>query len=206
MPFEACLRNSFMLTVIEYETIDSTNDEALRYVESGGTESRVFVAKQQTQGRGRGDHRWESDTDAGLYYTALLQQRRFPARPTIVDDLVLAKTIQGVIEQLSGVKTIFKKPNDIYVRGKKLGGLLLETFASSHTRYLGYVIIGIGLNLNQTTFSPSVKDKATSLYLETGKTFDRYQFIGLITTSLELLYPRVDTELSQGELLQELVR
>ena len=180
-----------MIRTIEFESIDSTNDEAKRYVESGGTDSVCFVAKTQTKGRGQGNNIWESSSEDGLYYSLLLQNREFPTQTTLFDDRLLIKTIQNVIESLSSVKTIFKKPNDIYLDSKKLGGVLIESSSHTTTEFKDHVIIGIGLNLNQNIFPLSLDGKAISLHQKTGVLIDKYAVIGLFNLYLDSLFPKL---------------
>lgn len=177
------------IKVIEFDTLDSTNSEALRYVESGGNESLVFTSKIQTKGRGQGQNTWHSQSEEGLYYSLLLQNRCYPARPTMADDFILIKSIQNVIEHIAGVTTVFKKPNDIYLDKKKMGGILIETRSPSHHRYMDSVVIGIGLNLNQESFPDHLEHTAISLFQKTGKKYNKYAFIGLITDYIDLLFP-----------------
>ena len=76
------------------------------------------------------------------------------------------------------MNTYIKKPNDIYINNKKLAGILIETKYLENK--LLYVIIGIGININQKKFPKEIKTTATSIFLETGKTFDVYEVLNYI--------------------------
>ena len=175
-----------MIKTLEFETIDSTNSAAKRYLESGGEETICFVAHTQTHGRGQGERVWHSQSSDGLYYSLLLHKNCFPAS---FQNAILGQTIQNVIHTISGVQAHFKDPNDIYLDNKKLGGILIENQHTLGATYSDYAIIGIGLNINQKSFPPHLQDTAISLFQKTGKTYDKYQFVGLLNLYLEIMFP-----------------
>ncbi|MFT5170989.1 MAG: BirA family biotin operon repressor/biotin-[acetyl-CoA-carboxylase] ligase [Candidatus Marinamargulisbacteria bacterium] len=178
-----------MIRTLSYKLIDSTNSEARRYLVSGGTESIAFVADQQSEGRGQGVNSWESSSPDGLYYSLLLQGNRYPASPSLLDETLLAKNIQNVISVISSVKVVFKKPNDFFLDGRKIGGILIESESKPQANYSDFAIIGIGLNINQADFPTPLAETAISLFQKTGKSFDKYAFVGLLNTYLEGMFP-----------------
>lgn len=97
--------------------------------------------------------------------------------------------IQHVIESITKIKTTYKKPNDIYLDGKKLGGVLIEAEQHSQSIFSNYSIFGIGLNLNQAQFSGPLNDSAISLFQKTGTHVNKYAVIGMLNMVLDTLYP-----------------
>jgi BirA family transcriptional regulator, biotin operon repressor / biotin---[acetyl-CoA-carboxylase] ligase len=165
-------------------TAPSTNDLALKAAQSGARIG-VWVADRQIAGRGRGSNTWHSPAGAGLYMTALIA-------PPIAMQSALALSLRvAVAVQLAIVQTTgFTRPDQIDIRwpndlmlaqkdgpARKCGGILIDT-ASNPARYgqlatLRYAIIGIGINLNQTSFPPELDAIATSLLRELPPSTDR---------------------------------
>jgi BirA family biotin operon repressor/biotin-[acetyl-CoA-carboxylase] ligase len=160
-----------------FETIDSTN--------AGTQEGAVVVTNFQTSGRGRLGRIWLAEPDANLLFSVLL-------RPRISVDvsgqltLYASVAIARAIEQCVGEPVECKWPNDLLLNGKKFCGILLEN--SSQQSELSYAVIGAGINVNQQTLSPEIASRATSLCIETGKTFDRKKVFQVVLQELDLLY------------------
>ena len=142
------------MRVLWFESLDSTQKEALRQLEKGETPPFAVVAEEQTSGRGRYGHRWYSPK-GGLWTTLVLQAPK--------EKLFLAAPLACVrfLEKRAGLSARIKLPNDIRVRGKKIGGVLIEATD-------GLTLAGIGLNLNISEFPPELRE-ATSVFLETGR-------------------------------------
>ena len=155
-------------TVIRFDSIDSTNKSALLAAAQGASEGTVFIAESQTQGKGRRSNTWYSPPGMGLYFSILL-------RPTTeiskANFLVLQSAVAAcmAIEELSNSSVGIKWPNDIYMNGKKLGGILLETGISGET--FQHAVIGIGINLNHSysEYPEELRAKAISIKEVTGK-------------------------------------
>ena len=141
--------------IIWLKRTDSTNDEAARRIDALDILS-VVAAKEQTAGRGQGDHTWTSAPGENLTFSLVL---KFPPLSPLAarDILFLTRCVtHGLREYLlsRGVETRIKWPNDIYAGERKICGILIE-----NTLVRGRVsssIIGIGLNLNQTAFPPEL--------------------------------------------------
>ena len=162
-----------MIQRFVYETIDSTNTQALRLAqdEKGAIKAPFLVlAKKQTAGRGRAGRQWQSKED-GLYFSIYL-------RPSVAIDkasmltLVMAASVAEAIEKCCRAYTqsdafhlCIKWPNDLVLNGRKIVGILTEL----RTDKDGYgVVIGVGINTNQSSFPSDLQDKATSIKKETG--------------------------------------
>jgi BirA family biotin operon repressor/biotin-[acetyl-CoA-carboxylase] ligase len=150
-------------TIRHNAVTESTNKDAL-----GGMPGDVFTAGLQTAGRGRLDHKWLSPPGENLMMSAVLDVADMPPQEVatlpLVAGLSSAEAVRGVIAaqggaSASGVKV--KWPNDVHVEQRKICGILCERNGDN-------VIVGIGVNVNQTVFSPEISDRATSLRIETG--------------------------------------
>jgi BirA family transcriptional regulator, biotin operon repressor / biotin---[acetyl-CoA-carboxylase] ligase len=160
-------------------TAPSTNDLALKAAQSG-KRIGVWIADRQIAGRGRGSNIWHSPAGAGLYMTALIAPP-IAMQSALSLSLRVAIAVQSAIVQTAGFtrpdQIDIRWPNDLMLNGKKCGGILIDT-ASNPSRpgqpaTLRYAIIGIGINLNQTSFPPELDAIATSLRRELPSTTDR---------------------------------
>ena len=170
------------------ESIDSTNEEAKRvakeFPEILSDKAIVFVAKTQTAGRGTHGKGWESDSEGGLYYTLLFRQPAFDFSQVSKYLREIAFVVVGTIWELTDIQTDVEWPNDIILDNKKCGGILLESASHAHSKNPHYVMIGIGLNLNQTSFSLGLHHVAISLWQKTQKIYDKNQFVETLTKEL----------------------
>ncbi|MDH7500029.1 MAG: biotin--[acetyl-CoA-carboxylase] ligase [candidate division NC10 bacterium] len=169
--------------VIHLEEVASTNDVVLQMAEEGAPEGLVVTAERQSRGRGKWGRRWESPA-GGLWMSILLR----PSASTScgpVFSLMGAVASAEAIRKASGLKARVRWPNDLFLRGRKVGGVLNEMRASQ--RRIRYLVMGIGINVNQEKddFSLPLRGLATSLRLESGRIWDRQVLA-------EALYDRVD--------------
>ncbi len=148
--------------IFKYETVESTNDVALELISTTKFPFVVVVAEEQTKGRGRAGHTWHSQS-GGLYFSIAMRSGGISAdsRLIVYSSLPVAETLKDY-----GLLPRIKLPNDVYIGKRKISGILGE-------RKSDYLIIGIGINVNQKEFPPEISEIATSMYAETGKTYDR---------------------------------
>ena len=182
----------------QLSVIDSTNDEATRRAQEGAEEGEIFLAEEQTAGRGRLNRPWESPRGRNLYLSCIL---RPPIKPyeapllTLMAASALFDTLSPLLPEKLKSTLKIKWPNDLYLNGKKIAGILCEMKAEGNR--LQWVVCGIGLNINTTApdFSPDLRSTATSLKIEAQKTLDR----GLILSKLLIaLEDRYDQFLERG--------
>jgi len=137
------------ITVLTYDTIDSTNTEALKQARQGAEEGLCIVARQQTAGRGRHGRSWVSEKDTGLYFSIVLRPRiktEFLPLITLMAGIAVHDTLQEL-----GLKPDIKWVNDVLVNEKKISGILAET---AETNEGLAVIVGIGINLKTSEHQP----------------------------------------------------
>lgn len=153
-------------------TIPSTNDLALAAARAGAR-TGVWIADEQTAGRGRGSHGWHSAKGDGLYMTALVSPP-VPMQSVLQLSLRVAIAVQSAIATVTGFRIRdqidIRWPNDLMLNGRKCGGILIDTAArsasASEPAMLRHAVIGIGININHRRFPPSLDAIATSLRRE----------------------------------------
>ena len=140
----------------------STNTDAMQAAARGAPEGTVFVAEEQTAGRGRGGHSWHSAKAQGIYCSVILRPQMPPADVLILS-LAAGLAAQAAVQQVTGLHPGLRWPNDLLLNGKKFCGILAEMNAEA-TR-VRYVVVGIGMNVNHLEFPRELRDEATSLRL-----------------------------------------
>jgi BirA family biotin operon repressor/biotin-[acetyl-CoA-carboxylase] ligase len=165
-----------------YYRIGSTNTAALEQAGAGAPEGSVFLAEQQTAGRGRGAHGWHSVQSAGIYCSVVLRPF-LPPSDVLVLSLAAGLAIHAAVQEIdSRVIVDLKWPNDLLIGGKKFCGILTEMNAEA-TR-VRHVVVGIGINVNQASFPAELRDVATSLSLATGRKWSRVELCAALLKSL----------------------
>jgi BirA family biotin operon repressor/biotin-[acetyl-CoA-carboxylase] ligase len=168
----------------------STNDEILQRTTNETREGLVVFAEHQSAGRGQHGKRWESAPGKGLWFSVLL-------RPKIDIDKSArlttwaAETIATTIEQELSLRATIKSPNDVYVDGRKVAGVLMEMRAQKNAPHVG--ILGIGVNVNHTAqnFPAELRATAGSLALAAGRPLDRHRLAVALLRNLDRTYPAV---------------
>jgi BirA family biotin operon repressor/biotin-[acetyl-CoA-carboxylase] ligase len=166
--------------------VDSTNTAAMAAAGAGAPEGSVFIAEEQTAGRGRGSHSWQSARSAGIYCSVVLRPA-LPPSEVLVLALAAGLAVRAAIEQVdSRVTADLKWPNDVLIAGKKVCGILTEMNAEA-TR-VRYIVVGIGINVNQPAFPKEIEGEATSLRLVTGSECSRVELATALLKSLDREY------------------
>ena len=153
-------------------TIPSTNDLALAAARAGAR-TGVWIADEQTAGRGRGSHAWHSVKGDGLYMSVLVHPD-VPMQSALQLSLRVAIAVQSSIASTAGFRIRdeidIRWPNDLLLNGRKCGGILIDTAArsasGSQPAMLRHAVVGIGINLNHRKFPPLLDSIATSLRRE----------------------------------------
>jgi BirA family biotin operon repressor/biotin-[acetyl-CoA-carboxylase] ligase len=169
-----------------YYKIGSTNIAATEAAAAGAPEGSVFVAEEQTAGRGRGSRDWHSVRSAGIYCSVVLRPGLPPADVLILS-LGVALAVEAAVEEIdANLKVDLRWPNDLLLGGKKFCGILTEMSAEA-TR-VRYLVIGIGINVNHSEFPASLEKEATSLRLITGTEWSRVELTAALLKSLDREY------------------
>ncbi len=153
-----------------YKSIDSTNSLLKRYAASGEMRDMVAIAEEQTAGRGRRGRSFFSPNGSGLYMSFLLHPD-VPIAEAASLTTVAAVAEAKAIEKVTGFETGIKWVNDIWMRGKKVSGILTEAQTSIESGTLDYCIVGIGINLYEPEggFPKDIREVAGAVYTERTK-------------------------------------
>jgi BirA family biotin operon repressor/biotin-[acetyl-CoA-carboxylase] ligase len=176
-----------MIETHHFMSVDSTNEEAKRRLkEINPNEDYVLVitADTQTKGKGQKNRVWHSESDGGLYYTCA-----FTPKTLTVHDLehLSVKVGEKIVDKLNNecqLGLTLEWPNDMILDDKKCGGILIESISKSNQEVPDYVIVGIGFNVNQTTFPDHLKAIAISLRQKNQKVYNKDTFKDLFTQEL----------------------
>ncbi len=180
------LRGTIFSAVTHYYKIGSTNDVAMEAAAKGAPEGSVFLAEQQTAGRGRGAHEWHSEQSAGIYCSAVLRPVLPPSEILILSLAAGLAVYDAIREVDSRVVPDLKWPNDLLINGKKFCGILTEM--NAEVTRVRYIVVGVGINVNQASFPPELQSVATSLRLATGTEWSRIELCAALLKSLDREY------------------
>ena len=157
--------------IVYHRETDSTNTRAKELAAAGAPEGTMVIAEAQTAGRGRKGRVWHSPPGDGVYLSIVLRPRISPIEApkiTLLAGIAAAETLHGAFPDLDAH---IKWPNDILVGPRKVAGILTEI--SSDMDQVGFVVSGMGINVNGRRFPPGLKEIASSIRLETGRPSDR---------------------------------
>lgn len=191
-PFAAALTSvlstrTFGHRVHYFGEIDSTNLYALRLARERAEEGEVVVADGQTQGRGRHGRSFFSPQGVNLYISVILRPQ-IPALRVPQLTLVAGVAVAETVESFCRLKPSLKWPNDTLLNGRKVSGILTEM--ETQGSQVSFVVSGIGVNLNcpREVFPEELREKATSVFVETGQEVDRAAFTAELLGRLEERY------------------
>ncbi|MDD6920028.1 MAG: biotin--[acetyl-CoA-carboxylase] ligase [Eubacteriales bacterium] len=158
------------LKELEIEVLSSTtstNDILKEKASEGLRDGYVLIANEQTKGRGRLRRNFYSPNNTGVYMSLLLRPRNYTSEDALSITTMAAVAMCEAIESVSDEKAEIKWVNDIFVRGKKVGGILTEGSFELETGLLDYAVLGIGVNLYEPVngFAEELKEIAGSIFL-----------------------------------------
>jgi BirA family biotin operon repressor/biotin-[acetyl-CoA-carboxylase] ligase len=169
-----------------YYKIGSTNAAAMEAAGTGAPEGSVFLAEQQTAGRGRGANQWHSARSSGIYCSVVLRPA-LPPSDVLILSLAAGLAVHSAVQEIdSRVVPDLKWPNDVLIDGKKFCGILTEM--NAEVTRVRYVVVGIGINVNQSSFPADLQASATSLRLATGTEWSRVEMCAALLKSLDREY------------------
>lgn len=177
---------------VSLETVDSTNTYAKRLAEEGAPAGTLVVAEEQTGGKGRRGRSWTTSRGANIMMTLILRPKIRPQHASRLTLLMALAAARGIRKE-TGLPAGIKWPNDVVVHGKKVCGILTEL--SMEMEEINYVVIGIGINVNQEDFPEEIRQVAGSLCQELGHPLPRAGLAAAVLEELEVLYERfLETE------------
>ncbi len=172
--------------VLYLDSVDSTNTYLKNLDHEKISHGMMAVTDDQTNGRGQFRKKWLSEPGKNLTFTLLFTPAR--ADGLMLLTVATASAISKVLEDLTKFSSEVKWPNDIFLNGKKIGGVLTECLFMGKTPER--VLLGIGLNINQVKFNSELETSATSLMKETGERFNREHVLSRILTAIQHAYGR----------------
>jgi BirA family biotin operon repressor/biotin-[acetyl-CoA-carboxylase] ligase len=182
---------------------ESTNQLALEAAQAGARRG-IWVADEQTAGRGRGGHSWHSAPGDGLYVSVLVTPE-LPLERALWLSLATGLAAQRAILAATGVRIELRWPNDLLRGPRKLGGILVESAVTKAAKgspaTLRYAVIGVGINVHHREFPPAIASLATSLHLEGAKKASRQSLLISFLRELDRELDALDREnagLSEG--------
>lgn len=165
-----------------FASCPSTNAEAAAWAREGAPEGALVIAEHQTAGRGRLGRTWDDAPGQNLLLSVVLRPPLPPHRlglATLAGGVAVA---EAVAAWTAPVAPRIKWPNDVLLNGRKCCGMLLESSLGGAD---AFVVLGVGLNVNQDAFPPTLAERATSLRLETGRLIPRVALLTDLLARLE---------------------
>lgn len=183
-----------------FSRIDSTNQYAKRIAEEGAADGTLVIADEQTAGKGRSGRTWVTPPGEAIAFTLLLRPKLSPGRISMVT-LVMGLAVVNAVNKLYDLHAGIKWPNDVVINGRKLCGILTEM--SAEVEHVHYIVIGVGINANLTSFPQELSQIATSLKLELGRDVSRAGLIAAVMEEFERLYAEFERQGDLGSVMQE---
>lgn len=177
---------------IELESVDSTNDYASKLiVDKQVTDGYTICAKHQTKGKGQFGSTWLTRPEENLTLSIILKPKNLHIKHQFYLSIISSLAIHDMLDMF-GIDAKIKWPNDVYVKGNKVSGILIQNTVLQST--IQYSIVGIGINVNQKEFDISLPNP-TSMLIETNKTHSLLDVRQELYNSFESHY----IDLKQGE-------
>lgn len=172
--------------VIEVEAAGSTNAEAKKLAGEGAAAWTIVWARRQTGGYGRKGDFWASPK-GGLYFSAVLPKSNLADLQIIT--ILAAFCVANAVKESFFVEPMIKLPNDVYLNGKKLAGVLTENVVCGRVKHS---VIGIGVNTNIKNFDGGLEKTATSVKIETGDEVDNLALLRQIVRQLQNIFKTIN--------------
>ncbi len=171
-------------TIINYEELGSTNDEAKHLARKGAAEGTLIISEKQNSGKGRLGKTWSAPAGTGIWMSLVLRPPILPIQASTLT-LIAGLSVCEAVERETGLESKIKWPNDVVINGKKICGILTEM--SAELEQVKYIVLGIGINVN-TESLPEDLTHATSLYLEGKKKYLRKNILKQVLEQFERDY------------------
>lgn len=158
-------------TLIHKPIVSSTQDIAHELAKKGAEHGTIILANEQTKGKGRMNRAWYSKAGKGIWLSMILRPSIYPYEAPQLT-LLSATVIADAIKKMTNLQPQIKWPNDVLINGKKIAGILTEMHAEQDQ--IHYVVIGIGLNVNQEIedIPAELQHRASSIQIESNEICD----------------------------------
>ncbi|MGA9363191.1 MAG: biotin--[acetyl-CoA-carboxylase] ligase [Bacteroidota bacterium] len=202
------LRTTFIGKSVEtFDMIDSTNAAAKKLAERGAPEGMAVIAEYQTDGRGRFNRKWYGEAGKNILLSLILRPHDKQTTPLLT--YLTALCAAGAVEGITRMTVECKWPNDLLMNERKFCGILLESSSklaprdsSKRESAIDFVVIGIGINVNQEKFPADLHQTTTSLKIECGRDIDRVSLVRDFFERLERGYLQFQQSGTDGILSQ----
>lgn len=173
--------------IVHLEETGSTADEARRLIGEKAPEGTVVIAEGQTSGRGRLGREWRTPPGQAVALSVIFYPSISPTQVPLLS-LATGIAVRNAVETVTGGETapVVKWPNDVYLNGKKLAGVLVEM--SAELDQVKWAIDSVGINVNNSFADTPLSEKATSLASELGRRFSRRELVAAVLNELESIY------------------
>jgi BirA family biotin operon repressor/biotin-[acetyl-CoA-carboxylase] ligase len=176
--------------IVVLDETTSTNDSILERTAASTPEGLVVFAERQTAGRGQRNNSWESAAGKGLWFSILLRPKiDIGSSPRLAE--WAARTVAETISNEFSLPATVKLPNDVYVAGKKIAGVLVEMRAQQNRPHIAIIGIGVNVNHQPEDFSEELRDRAISLAMALDRQIDRQQVAVALLKNLDQSYCEV---------------
>lgn len=181
-------------TIYANRLIDSTQSKTFELARQGAGDGVVVVSKTQSRGRGRESKIWVSE-DGGLYFSIIYRPKTKVPDSSALTRIIganIKKVMEKFVSKFMNIELKKKEINDLLLNNRKLIGILVETevYASDQQNVQpDFYIIGVGVNVNQSHFPRNYESIATSLKIETSKSFSRFRILKEICNGLGIILP-----------------
>lgn len=199
------LKDQEMKNIFVYKSLESTNQTAKKLALEGAPHGTVVIAEEQTKGKGRLGRSFFSPANSGLYMSLILKPNFDASKPVLVTTAA-AVAVCRAIEKLCQLPCQIKWVNDIYIGNKKICGILTEAVTHFETGQIEYLVLGIGINVNNTKadFPSEIRDVAGSLYESIKAALDshekspplisRNQLVGELINEITDIYQEMESK------------
>lgn len=180
------------IEVFTHKLVSSTNDVAKSLALDGANHGTVIISEEQSAGKGRLGRVFYSPANTGIYMSIILRPK-LTAMDSVLITTSASVAICNAIQKVTGIECEIKWINDIYLNGKKVGGILTEASTNFENGTIDYLILGIGINFNspKDNFPEDIKNIAASLFNNNNDTINRNMLCAEIINNILNMIPKL---------------
>jgi len=182
-------------SIFVYDSLESTNKTAKEMAVAGATHGTVIIANGQTAGRGRYDRKFHSPANNGIYMSLILHPTLLWLNTPTLTTLFAAVCVCEAIETVTGKQPQIKWVNDIFLNGKKICGILTEAVTDFESGEIGWIVMGIGINVSSNEYPDEIKHIAGSIFDENEPTITRNQLAAKVINRIMSPHYQSESEL-----------